>query len=517
MVATGVLLPKYNAPPGSLPDQWLKLRSKIQIFAGGFGNGKTTGAAVKALSFMRDYPGSIGLIARATEERLQDSVVECLKEWTPPAWIKSWTKRGVVLHNGSQAWFRYSRQKGKRDTNTTSNLLSTTFDWILVDQIDDKEITYKDVMDLLGRLRGQRGKYIGKDPTMPETGPRVMMLTLNPTRSWPYHKFIRPIQIYKKGGMIPERLLDKTTGKPIIELVEGSTLENVANLPADFVESVRSAYQDSYKERYFDGSWTYSEDQVYPAFQPEVHVVPHSFMLNHFHSTVKKMGGLIAVREGFDYGLHVPACYLFGFEDESGIVHVLYGFYQSELSDEDIVRRINKIRLSVTCNNFPALVADPSIFKRQGKSQGVGISIAGRLSDLGLECCKANNDIRAGVNVVKGYVKIDSRRNPYTGEIQSPGVFFSDELVVETDDPEEPVSHFLSNEMLEYRRARDSYNEVTDDFVGRNDHAVDALRYLLARQHASKILVTSKPVVRTTLPAELFQWRPRDARVSRHR
>ena len=33
-------------------------------------------------------------------------------------------------------------------------LLSATYDWIGLDQIDDPGITHKDFLDLLGRLRG---------------------------------------------------------------------------------------------------------------------------------------------------------------------------------------------------------------------------------------------------------------------------------------------------------------------------------------------------------------------------
>ena len=506
-------MPQYNAPSGSLAARWLALDTKIQIFGGGFGNGKTTGGVVKALSFMRDYPGSIGLVARATEERLNDSVVEAFREWTPKSWVKSFTKRSLVLRNGSQAWFRYARQKGRRDTSTTSNLLSTTFDWALVDQIDDKEITYKDVMDLLGRLRGQRAKYIGPNSAMPSTGPRIMMLTLNPTRSWPYAKLIRPLHIYKKTGQMKSELCDPDTGLPMIGLVEGSTFENAANLATDYIQGLKAAYHGSYRERYLEGSWEYNDDLVYSTFDTGVHIVPHDDMLDYMKQVIKKNGGSLVVREGFDYGLNVPSCYLLAFEDDNKIVHVIDGFYLPELSDETIVKHINKARLALSHADFPQLVADPSIFNRQGKSRGVGTSIARRFYDLGLDCCKANNDIRAGVNVVMGYLELRPQLNPYTGDRSSPSVFFSDNLL----SAEDPPQHFIAEEMFEYRRARDVYNEVTDSFVGRNDHAVDALRYLLAKTSPPSIIVRAHPVVRTALPPELFKWRTVNERVSRNR
>jgi hypothetical protein len=71
-------------------------------------------------------------------------------------------------------------------------LLSATYDWIVVDQIEDPEITEKDFLDLLGRLRGS-AEYTGDDPTMPRTGPRWIILLCNPTRNWVYREACKAI------------------------------------------------------------------------------------------------------------------------------------------------------------------------------------------------------------------------------------------------------------------------------------------------------------------------------------
>jgi hypothetical protein len=59
-------LPEYRIIEGSLQDRFMKLRTKIQFYGGGFGNGKTSGTCVKAIQLMRDYPGSHGAVLRET-------------------------------------------------------------------------------------------------------------------------------------------------------------------------------------------------------------------------------------------------------------------------------------------------------------------------------------------------------------------------------------------------------------------------------------------------------------------
>jgi hypothetical protein len=159
-----------------------------------------------------------------------------------------------------------------RSTETSSsNLLSATYDWIVVDQIEDPEITEKDFLDLLGRLRGS-AEYTGDDPTMPRTGPRWIVLLCNPTRNWVYRKLVKPLQDYKNG--IPnDNLMTDESGKPIVELFEGSTYTNRDNLPEDFIETLESAYQGQMRSRYLLGEWGAFEGLVYPQYDPVVNMV----------------------------------------------------------------------------------------------------------------------------------------------------------------------------------------------------------------------------------------------------
>jgi hypothetical protein len=125
----------------------------------------------------------------------------------PPDWIKKMPTQDdntCYLTNSTIVNFRYISQRGKQnvDGSTTSNLLSATYDWIGIDQIEDPEIVHKDLLDLMGRLRGQTPYRPDgeEDTTMPDSGPRWLMLTSNPTSNWVYKEIIKPIHVFKRTG-----------------------------------------------------------------------------------------------------------------------------------------------------------------------------------------------------------------------------------------------------------------------------------------------------------------------------
>jgi hypothetical protein len=75
-------MPTYNMDEGSVHWDFFRSRAKIQFMGGGYGNGKTTASVVlKALVFARDYPGSSGLIARATYPKLNDTIRKEFLKW----------------------------------------------------------------------------------------------------------------------------------------------------------------------------------------------------------------------------------------------------------------------------------------------------------------------------------------------------------------------------------------------------------------------------------------------------
>jgi len=124
-------MPSYKLKRGSVQAGFQDSRAKIEIFAGAYGNGKSTGMIVKGLKVCKLYPGSLGLMGRSTYPRLNDTLRRDFFKWCPRNWIKRRPTKDdntCVLQDGTTIHFRYISQKGKKaeDGNTVSNLLSAS-------------------------------------------------------------------------------------------------------------------------------------------------------------------------------------------------------------------------------------------------------------------------------------------------------------------------------------------------------------------------------------------------------
>lgn len=494
----------YKIEVGGLHERFQASRKKIQIFGGGFGNGKTTGAVVKTLQICRDYPGANILIARSTYPKLNDTIRKEFLAWCPPSWIKrkNLSQDNVVeLVNGTVVNFRYIQQGGKSNESSTSNLLSATYDLVVVDQVEDPEITEKDFLDLLGRMRGQ-AVYQGTDDTMPTTGPRWMILMCNPTRNWVYRKLIKPIQDHNNGIRNPDLMIDPDTDEIVIDLFEGSTYENKANLPADFIKGLEMSYRGQMREHFLMGQWGAFEGLVYPEYDPQVHVLDHELMLGKFQDLVG-YGAYNNILESYDHGIASPACYLFGFTDRFGNTFILDGFYEKEKTIRELADGIKTIRRQYgvepnspyTDSDNATILGDPAIFKRtSGNSRTVGTTVAGLFREEGVKMSRANNNIISGIAKVQSYLYIDSAHpHPlYDGQWGAPRIFFSNKLT------------FLDSEIVDYYWKK---NSITGDYedtpMDRNDHAMDALKYLLTNRPRIAGVRTRK----LAIPNKYRSWR----------
>lgn len=472
---------EFRIIDGSLQDRFMKLRTKIQFYGGGFGNGKTSCTCVKAIQLMKDYPGSHGAVLRETLPKVTTTTMKEFFKWLPKSWIKSFNKqeRVLTLINGSTCVFSYLVQQGS-GSDTTSNVLSATFDWVLVDQVEDPGIVYKDFTDLLGRLRGST-KYIGDDPTMPKTGPRWLFLACNPTRNWVYKKLIAPYQLYKRTGKVTDDLVYNHNKKELLmEVVEGSTYENKDNIPEDFIETLEMTYKGQMKDRFLNGEWAGYEGLVYPDFDVGRNMIPHKWVENYYNELKDKYQ--LTILEGFDYGLAVPSCYMLGFVDPFGNIILLDGYYEKEKTTEQIATAINQIRMKYGIFGLDIL-ADPAIFKRTIIDKMKNISLAEEFfSNYNLRMIPAQNDILSGIAKVTGYLSINKmHQNPFTKEYNSPYLYISDKL------------EFFENEISNYYWSKSNKDEYQDKPVDKDDHAMDTLKYMLTfRPDISKVITQNK-------------------------
>jgi phage terminase large subunit len=509
----------------SLQDRFLQSKSKVQLFGGGFANGKTSAECIKCIKLAKDYPGSNILMARSTYPKLNDTLRKEFLKWLPADWIDSFPKSAnasntCTLKNGTTINFRYIAQQGKLGNEaTTSNLLSATYDAIFVDQIEDPEIVHKDFLDLLGRLRGMT-PYVGDDPDMPNTGPRWFIVSTNPTRNWVYRKLVRPIHDLlpydpetgkPKKPAINEDLLCETDedGRmlfdennlpvPIIEVFEGSTYENRDNLEPDFIKTLEASYKGQMRSRFLMGKWASYEGLVYPAFEESIHVMSHFSIENYFDQLRMKTEEL-TILEGYDYGLAVPYCYILGFCDNYGNVFLMDGAYEKEQPLEEHTNAIKEIRGKY---NIPhnLIFADPDIFRRKtvGKKL-IGKSISDMMLEEGIICTRGNNDISNGIVKVSQYlIPQVNHQNPITGEYGMPYMYVSDKL------------DWFINEINDYYWMKNPMGEQMDKPIDKNDHAMDTIKYMLSnRPNVSKLVFT-----RESKKVGWYKWGERDVQEAR--
>lgn len=475
--------------PGGMHQKFFASRKKIQVIGGGFGNGKTAASVVKALTLADQYPGSNGLIGMATYSQLNDTIRKELFKWVPKSKVARWpTINDNTMHltNGSVINFRYIKQKGKAaaaDGHTSSNLLSATYDWAVIDQIENPEITYKDFRDLLGRLRGTT-PYKGNDPTMPETGPRWLILAANPSYNWFYQKIIKPYNIWKETGAVTEGLpYDSETGEVLMDLFEASTYENAHNLPADFITGMEATYKGQFRDRYLGGEWGAFDGLVYPEFSRKMHMVPKNEILQYLY----KLGHSNLAPEmlsGFDFGIVSPSCYLIGFVDYRGRIFVVDGFYKRNMPLPEIGAHMRVLMLTYLpfFQSETAVLADPAIFKRTptaGMGTGTDTIVDFLSTNYGMTFRPGHNDILNGIAKVSTYLSLNDF--PYFNDTRKTGpvIFFADHL------------SFIAEEFASYFWKMGTNEERTDSPIDKNDHAMDTLKYMLSYLPSAKELLTN--------------------------
>ena len=504
----------YRIYENSIHTKFNDSRKKVQLFGGGFANGKTAAACIlKILPVAKEYPGANILVARSTYPKLNDTIRKEFLKWCPKHWIKSFPMSNngsntCTLINGTMINFRYIQQQGKNTGEaSTSNLLSATYDLIVVDQMEDPEIEEKDFDDLLGRLRGN-ARYTGDDPTMPKTGPRWMVLTTNPTRNWVYKRLVQPLHRWQERGIIDDKLYcrrDLETHSPVldengqpdllIDLFEGSTYENKDNLGEDFIQALESSYTGQMRDRFLLGLWAAYEGLIYPEFDEVIHMVS-STQIQKYIDRLTLDEYQLRWLDGYDWGMAVPSCYLLGFTDPWGNVIIVDGFYEKEYEIGQQIVEIKQFRRKYNAPMDLMPWADPSIFRRgPGGKAIVGRSVADIFYDggKGVMMKRGNNAITNGIVKVKQYLKLVSvHQNPFTGEYGAPHLYFASHLEWIADEINNYVWNTKATTSTREDKPRDG-----------EDHAVDTIKYLLSvHPEVSKI----KPKLEKTTP-DIMKWR----------
>jgi len=212
-----------------------------------------------------------------------------------------------------------------------------------------------------------------------------------------------------------------------------SAYDNVENLPREYIESLESL-PEIMRDRMLNGIWRGNEGAVYNEFDESVHVEA-PFPIPADWRRVRAI----------DFGYTNPFVCLWGALDNDGRLHVYREHYKERTrtaEHADIIKDLS------SGESFLWTVADHDAGERA------------ELESRGLRTEKAMKDIREGVQAVKNRLATQNDGRPRL-------FFFSN------------LANTLS-EIYDYvwRESRDGANS-REEPVKENDHAMDALRYMV--------------------------------------
>lgn len=418
----------YSIQPTEKQAEFVLSTNKFGCFSGGFGNGKTTAGCLKALA-LSQYPSNFGLIGRLTYPELRDTTRRSFFELCPPEYYAKefggeWrrSENHLILANGSEIIFRHL------DTIAEKELLSLNLGWFYIDQAE--EIGESLFLILQSRLRKNN---------VPR---RFGFITCNPEPgNWIYDRFAKPAQ---------EGYLKKS------HFYISATTRDNPHLPIDYVPTLLESYPEELVKRYIEGKWEVYEGQIYPEYDHSIHVIKP-------FDIPKGWERLVAI----DHGLVNPTAALWGAIDYDDNLYIYDEYYEPGI----VSKHAEAILQKSEGQEIAFWLIDPSTSSKTREKDGMPWSIMEEYEDYGIYATPANNRLLAGVNRVKEFLKLDEKRiNPRTHEHPAPRLYIMSNN----------TSLLWELPQYQWKKMRGMSNrnepERPRDF---NDHALDALRYLI--------------------------------------
>ena len=325
-------------------------------FFGGFRSGKSFLFQFITFLLCLKYPKLQVIYVRKTYDQLKDSVIKQFRmdfeKYGQFKYIES-SKEGSRIarfNNGSSIVFRAF------DSDT--NILSAEYDLACVCQVEDiQEELYK---QLFGRLSGS---------VMPKA---FMMVEGNPKGNWVKRTFYD--------------LTDEEKEQKKIFFLNSPTTANIANLPSDYIETLKSQYSERDFRRWAMGDWQNLYGLVFSEFDENINVIPPI--------KFEDIGSGEKILIGGDYGWRNPSAFLWGVKTYDDDIIIFDEFYKSECLPEELARENLRHGTFGTVMDFAIKRPD-----RDGKS------LWDTLIKLGLRLIESNKDEMNNIVTVNSLFK----------------------------------------------------------------------------------------------------------------
>ncbi len=467
------------------PKQAEFIRSKAPFcaYGGGVGNGKTLAAIIKVWQHCEDNPGAYFLIGRKYFPELRDSTMRDFLQMMGKYGTFQAGDKKFIFPNGSEVIFRH--------LDNPDSLTNLNLSGYYVDQAEDIPEETFDYLN--GRCRLEYNKR-----TKTKIKERLRVITFNPKgHDWIWRLFDQKKDADGFDLEYPDDYF----------LRMATTYENRDNLPDDYIRGIEARPKE-WRDRFIHGSFDVKAGRIFEEYSRALHVVTdkHKFQIPeswlHFRS--------------IDHGQNNPtSCHWYAVDPDNN-VFVYREYYKPNAVVSHHVANIDRLSMEWEQgqlvhwgkDKYAYSVIDPSTHaKTRETADGWKFSIADEYMDAGIPTIGAQNDVLAGINRVREYLKGNERHfHPFllVKDLEPGHPLYKLNFGRAADDPVigAPKLYIfddcvkLLEELPEYQWQPLKYNQIglsnnMERPVKNFDHAVDDLRYAIMSRPVGPDIVES--------------------------
>lgn len=247
-------------------------KQKYKGFKGAKGSGKTRALIEECVALCWEFPGNVGVVGRKDYTELARTTMQYFLDWMPQdlridfkSMSRKLTVRSKDPEKPSTVYFVQEKEPKEFE--------SLELGFFALDEAD--ECPFDTFKTLQSRLRLKNTAHYG-------------LLAFNPTNRlhWIFKFFVQDVG--EKPELSEQRLL-----------VTNNTMENLANLPSNYVDSLKEIYVGDELKRFLYGEWgsISNEWSVWQNWNSTTHVAKEP---------IKPVPGLPGIR-AWDYGMRAGA------------------------------------------------------------------------------------------------------------------------------------------------------------------------------------------------------------------
>lgn len=416
--------------------------AKEILFSGSIRGGKSQACARKTVEWAWKYGGK-HLCVRRTYRQLEDSTKAIflrgdggLPPACPPELIArtfEGEKNMILLKNGAEILFR-SAENAKE---AAENIRNVTLGSVFIDQIEElDDDAYK------GLYKTYRSRC--SDPR----GPRKVIAAANPgpETHWAWERF-HP---------------DSEQRDPRTRYVNVTIYDNADNLPEGYVEDLEKegAKDPLWFDRFCLGKWGAFGGKRFRAFNPKAHVVKPFTIPGNWE-----------IIEGIDYGQVNPFVVEWIAVSPEERYHVFAEYWATDTTCDMHAKKIRARRQQHNVQPDGTWM-DPSAFARSNEYA----SPAADLQEAGIDVAPADNDRLGGWNHLDQLLRKTSKETGGIKYVNADGEPLEEVPMIVFMDGR---CRLLLKELPNARHKENPDGSYEDDIEKKNDHALDATRYIL--------------------------------------